>query len=164
MPVRRLVPPLALVAAALVASPAASAQPGHGHGQNHPHHSRCVPVRAVGVGQDLGGGQTTATVSVGDTPVGTTTGSFVVNGVDGTVASFAGPIVFTGLGGTLTAPVTGTLDTASGAFTSTSSDLSGTGTFAGVTGRLTFTGTEDLGTGAFTEAIKGKVCAPPHHA
>ncbi len=74
----------------------------------------------------------------------------------GTVASFTGPITFTGLGGTLTAEVTGTLDVATGAFTSTSTSLTGTGTFRRVTGDLTFTGTEDLATLAFTESITGR--------
>ena len=79
--------------------------------------------------------------------------------MDGTVASFTGPITFTGLGGTLTAQVAGTLDVTTGAFTSTSTSLAGTGTFRHVTGQLTFTGTEDLATGAFTESITGQLCA-----
>ena len=124
-------------------------------------HQRCVAVAATGTGQDLGGGRTTATVTVGGVAVGTTAATFTVTGADGTVVSFVGPIVFTGLGGTLTAEVTGTLDTATGDFTSTSSSLTGTGTLAGTTGDLTFSGHEDLTTGAFTETISGHLCAPP---
>jgi hypothetical protein len=123
-------------------------------------HQRCVAVEATGVGQDLGGGRTTATVTIAGITVGTTAATFTITGVDGTAVSFVGPIVFTGLGGTLTADVTGTLDTATGDFTSTSTALTGTGALAGVTGHLTFSGHEDLTTGAFTETISADLCAP----
>ena len=145
MSVRRLVLPLFLCLAASLAT-AAPAAAHHGH-PSPPAHARCLPVDATGVGQDLGGGQTTATIT----------------GVDGTVASFVGPIVFTGLGGTLTAQVTGTLDVTTGVFTSTSTSVTGTGLLRRVTGDLTFTGTEDLTTGAFTEAIHGRLCVAHGH-
>ena len=54
------------------------------------------------------------------------------------------------------------LDVATGAFTSTSTSLAGTGTLRRVTGQLIFTGTEDLTTGAFTESITGQLCAKVH--
>jgi hypothetical protein len=60
------------------------------------------------VGQDLGGGQTMATVSVAGVPIGSTAATVTITGVVGTTVSFVGPIVFTGPRGTLTAAVTGT--------------------------------------------------------
>jgi hypothetical protein len=161
MSVRRLVLPLlvCLVASLATAAPAA-AHRGH---PSPPAHARCVPVAATGAGQDLGGGQTTATISVGGVEVGTTAAAFTITGVDGTVASFTGPIVFTGLGGTLTAQVTGTLDVTTGVFTSTSTSVAGTGLLRHVTGDLTFTGTEDLATGAFAESISGHLCLARAH-
>lgn len=124
-------------------------------------HQRCVAVEATGVGQDLGDGRTTATVTAAGVTVGTTAATFTITGIDGTVASFVGPIVFTGPGGTLIADVTGTLETSTGDFTATSTALTGTGGLAGVTGQLTFSGHEDLSTGAFTETISGALCASP---
>jgi hypothetical protein len=153
--VRILLAALVLTALGLAAAPGpALASPGHAL------HQRCVSVEATGVGQDLGGGRTTATVTVAGITVGTTAATFTVTGVEGSLVSFVGPIVFTGLGGTLTADVTGSLDTATGDFTSTSDALTGTGALSGVTGHLTFTGHEDLTTGTFTETISGELCAP----
>jgi hypothetical protein len=157
MSVRRislLAVPLGVATLLLSGTAPAGAAPGHAG----PH---CRPVSATGVGQDLGGGHTTGTIYADGRELGTTDASFTVTGLDGTVATFTGPIVFTGLGGSLTAPVTGTLDVTTGDFTSTSSDLSGTGTFAGVSGDLTFLGTEDLVTGEFTETVSGTVCLEP---
>ncbi len=159
MSLRRLVLPLLVCLAATVAFAPSAAAAAH---QRHDGHLRCLPVEATGVGQDLGGGQTTATISVHGFTIGTTAAAFTITGMDGTVASFTGPITFTGLGGTLTAQVAGTLDVTTGAFTSTSTSLAGTGTFRHVTGQLTFTGTEDLATGAFTESITGQLCAQGH--
>jgi hypothetical protein len=161
MSLRRLVLPLvvSLAAALALATPASAST----HRHHHAGHVRCLPVDATGVGQDLGGGRTTATISVHGVEVGTTAAAFTVTGVIGTVASFTGPITFTGLGGTLTAQVTGTLDVATGAFTSTSTSLAGTGPFRHVTGDLTFTGTENLSTLAFTESITGQLCRAHGH-
>jgi hypothetical protein len=161
MSLRRLVLPLVvcLAAAFVLASPASAS--AHRHHQRG--HVRCLAVDATGVGQDLGEGRTTATISVHGVEIGTTAAAFTITGMVGTVASFTGPITFTGLGGTLTAQVTGTLDVATGAFTSTSTSLAGTGTFRRVTGDLTFTGTEDLVTGAFTESITGQLCRAHGH-
>ena len=124
----------------------------------------CVPVRATGVGQDLGGGQTVATISIGSLEIGMTQGAFTITEVDPNgIASFTGPITFTSDVGTIVAPVTGTLDTATGAFESTSTSLTGTGVFTGVTGTVTLRGTEDLVTGAFTERVTGRLCFPLRH-
>ena len=164
MSVRRLVLPLLVCLAASLATAApVAAHPTHPGHPSPPAHARCLPVDATGVGQDLGGGQTSAAITVGGGQVGTTAAAFTITGVNGTVASFVGPIVFTGLGGTLTAQVTGTLDVTTGAFTSTSTSVSGTGLLRRVTGDLTFTGSEDLKTGAFTEAIHGVLCLAPGH-
>ncbi len=161
MSLRRLVLPLlvCLVAVWAFAPPASATMHGH-----HRHgHARCLPIEATGVGQDLGGGRTTATISVHGVEVGTTAAAFTITGQDGTVVSFDGPITFTGLGGTLTAQVTGTLDAATGDFTSTSTSVTGTGTFRDVTGDVTLNGTEDLATGAFTETITGELCVSHRH-
>lgn len=119
----------------------------------------CVPVHATGVGQDQGDLRTTATIFVRGVEVGTTEAQFTITGVEGSVASFTGPLVFTSELGTITVQATGTFDTATGAFVSRSDDLTGTGALADVTGRLTFRGTQDP-TGRFTERISGRLCFP----
>jgi hypothetical protein len=119
----------------------------------------CVPVNATGVGQDLGGGMTTATIFSHGFRAGTTHASFTITGVTGTTASFIGPIVFTTLLGTLTAQVASTLDVATGAFSATSSSVTGSGLLARVTGSLAFNGNENLATGSFAETITGRLCA-----
>ena len=118
----------------------------------------CVPVNATGVGQDLGGGKTQATISSHGLVVGRTTASFTINQVVGTTASFTGPIVFTSALGTLTAQVAGTFDVASGAFQATSTSITGTGLLRGVSGSVTLAGLEDLATFGFTETINGRLC------
>jgi hypothetical protein len=118
----------------------------------------CHTVAATGVGQDLGGGHTVAQVSDGGLLQGTTEAQFAITGISGTVASFEGTIVFTANRATLTAYVVGTLDLATGAFSATTTNLSGTGKLAGVTGSLVFNGVENLATGAFTEVIGGTLC------
>jgi hypothetical protein len=120
----------------------------------------CLPISADGVGQDLGGGRTTATISVAGVVIGTTEASFTVTGIEGSVASFTGDITFRNPYGTLVAPVSGTLDTATGHFVSFSTTVSGTRAYRQVTGSLTFTGTENLATGAFTEVVTGTLCVP----
>lgn len=120
----------------------------------------CLPVRANGAGQDLGDGRTTATISVAGVVVGTTQASFTVTGIEGTVASFTGDIIFSNSYGTLVAPASGTLDTATGDFVSSSTTVSGTGAYRRVTGSLTFTGNENLATGAFIEVVTGMLCGP----
>ena len=92
--------------------------------------------------------------------IGTTEASFTVTGIEASVASFTGDITFRNTYGTLVAPVSGTLDTASGHFVSSSTTVSGTRAYRQVTGSLTFTGTENLATGAFTEVVTGTLCVP----
>ena len=115
---------------------------------------------ASGVGQDRGAGQTTATISSHGVRLGTSTATFTTTGLDGTVASFAGDIVIATAVGNLTAPVTGTLDVATGAFTSSSTTVTGSGALRSLSGSLTFVGVENLTSGSFTETITGRLCSP----
>ncbi len=128
----------------------------------------CLPVRLTGAGQDLGPDSqgnlhTTATISLGHVPIGTTNASFTPAGPPaGSELSFTGPIVFVARhgGATLTAQVRGNVDLSSGVFEATSSDISGTGVLAKLSGSVTLRGTEDLATGAFSETIIGRLCSP----
>jgi hypothetical protein len=54
----------------------------------------CLSVSATGVGQDLGGGNTQATISIHGVEVGRTNASFTTTQVVVPTASFTGPIVF----------------------------------------------------------------------
>ena len=145
--------------AVVVALPVATAQGATPRTPRTPRtHAICVPVRATGVGQDLGGGRTQATISRHGLVVGHTTAAFTINQVVGTTASFTGPIVFTNALGTLTAQVAGTFDVASGAFRATSTSLTGTGLLRGVSGSVTIEGVEDFATLRFTETITGRLC------
>ncbi len=139
---------------ALIPAPAEADSAGRHLGRT------CVSVHATGTGQETAPGQTTATIFVRGVEVGTTTASFTTTGVDGTVASFVGPLVFTSAAGTITAQLAGTLDTATGVFVSRSDDLTGTGAFSGVAGRLKLRGTVDLTDGSFTERVSGRLCFP----
>jgi hypothetical protein len=118
----------------------------------------CLPVRATGVGQDLGNGKTQATVSSHGHVIGRTNASFTINQVIGTKASFTGPIVFTSPLGSLTAQVAGTFDVAAGAFRATSTSITGTGLLREASGTVTVAGVEDLATLGFTETITGRLC------
>jgi hypothetical protein len=118
----------------------------------------CLPVRATGVGQDLGEGKTQATISSHGHVIGQTNASFKINEVIGTTASFTGPIDFTSPLGTLTAQVAGTFDVATGAFRATSTSVTGTRLFRGVSGSVTVAGVEDFATLGFTETITGRLC------
>ncbi len=118
----------------------------------------CVPVRATGVGEDLGGGRTQATIFSHGLVVGHTSAAFSTDPVVGTTAAFTGPIVFTSALGTLTAQVAGTFDVASGAFRATSTSLTGTGLLRAVGGSVTLAGLEDFATLRFTETITGRLC------
>ncbi len=121
----------------------------------------CVPVHATGTGQETAPGQTTATIFVRGVEVGTTAASFTTTGVDGTVASFVGPLVFTSAVGTLTAQLAGTLDTATGALRIAVRRRSpAPGPSRGSLGRLRLRGTVDLTDGSFTERISGRLCFP----
>jgi len=118
----------------------------------------CRRINADGVGQDLGGGNTTATISRGGILNGTTAAHFDITGGTPPVLTFAGTVVFTTKKGTLTVGIAGTFNIATGAFNATGPITSGTGRFAGATGTLTFSGVEDFSTGAFTETITGRIC------
>jgi hypothetical protein len=117
----------------------------------------CARVHAVGVGQDLGGGSTIATISHGGRLNGATNGQFAISGPP-PVFTIMGTVMFTAKHGTLTANVAGTFDVTSGAFNASGPVSAGTGNLAGATGILTFAGVENLATGAFTETITGTLC------
>jgi hypothetical protein len=129
-----------------------------------------VPVRLTGSGQDQGKDSqgnlhTSATIFLGPVVVGTTAATFTPSGPPaGTILQFTGPIVFTpALGSaTLTAQVAGNVDLATGSFTATSTQLTGSGALASLSGKVTLAGTENLSSGAFTETITGRICAPVH--
>jgi len=144
-----------LVALALIAAvPAATAHAAAPRSSG----AICGPIRASGVGQDLGEGRTQATISSHGHVIGHTKATFAIGQVDGTKASFTGPITFTSAIGTLTAQVAGTFDVASGAFSATSTSLTRTGLLRHTTGSVTLAGNEDFATGSFTETITGRLC------
>ncbi len=118
----------------------------------------CARVHAVGVGQDLGGGNTTATITRGGSLNGTTNAHFDITGGAFPTFTIAGTVVFTTKHGTLTVQLVGTFNVATGAFNSTGPISGGTGALTGATGTLTLSGVEDLATGAFTETITGALC------
>jgi hypothetical protein len=120
--------------------------------------SSCHTINAKGVGQDLGGGKTEATINEGGLLDGTTVGNFTIIGVSGTVASFEGTVTFTTNKGTLTVAIVGTLEAATGAFGASGQVSDATGKLAGATGTLTLTGVENLATGRFTEDVTGSFC------
>jgi hypothetical protein len=141
-----------IVTVAILSLSAAMAAPTQGAGLI------CVPIYAQGVGEDLGNGNTTATITTHGLLLGTTSASFTITGVSGTTASFTGPIVFTTPIGKLTAQTVGTFDVVSGVFRSTSTSLTGTGAFRSVTGNVTLAGVQNLQTGRFTETVTGRLC------
>lgn len=118
----------------------------------------CHNVNAKGVGQDLGGGRTRASIIGGGLLHGTTEAVFIITGLSGTQASFEGTIVFTVNKATLTAGLIGTFDVASGAFSATTSSIAGTGKLAGATGSLVLEGLQNLSDGSFTETVTGQIC------
>jgi hypothetical protein len=145
-----------LVLAGAVALPAGVAQAGVGRHA----HALCTPVRAHGAGQDLGNGATEATITSHGVVLGTTHAMFTPTGTSGTSETFDGPIVLTPTVsslGTLTAQVTGAFDS-TGAFTATSTSVTGTGLLRHVTGHVSIAGNENLTTGAFTEVLTGTLC------
>lgn len=147
---KRFAPLLCLLGSALVMVGGAQAVPEDEHG--------CAPAHAVGIGQEIGGGNTTATISQGGRLNGTTAAHFDITGGAFPVFTIAGTVVFTTNGGTLTATVSGTFNVLTGEFTASGPVSAGTGNLAGTTGTLTFQGVEDLSTGAFTETITGTLC------
>jgi hypothetical protein len=137
------------VSGLFVVSGAQASSANHDHG--------CKDIHATGVGQDLGGGNTTATIRHGGPLNGTTSGHFVSSGAP-PVLAINGTVTFTTRHGVLVAAVRGTFDVTSGAFTASGPVSGGTGMLAGVTGILTLAGVENLATGAFTETITGTIC------
>jgi hypothetical protein len=135
-----------------------TAAPAHAAGSDKAR--LCLPVLATGVGQDNFDFTTDATIRSHGILVGTSHAEFTPTGGTPPTVTFTGPIKFTTAIGTLTALVAGSVNTATGAFASQSTSLSGTGAFRGVTGSLKLVGTENLQTGAFTETITGRLCAP----
>ena len=153
---RRTVLRIAAFAAAAVLPLAmagtASASPlAAGHG--------CLPVALDGVGQDLGGFHTQATLSSEGVPVASSEAFFAPGDLVGTMLAFTGPITFTPVAGpgTLTAQVTGSVDLATGAFIATSTSLVGTKQLKNVTGELTISGVEATDM-SFTETVTGELC------
>jgi len=118
----------------------------------------CHTINAKGIGQDLGGGSTTAQIVGGRLLHGTTVGTFAIVGGAPPVFAIAGTVVFTANAGTLTVGVSGTFDVSTGAFRSTGAVTGSTGKLEGATGSLTLDGVQDLGTGAFTETVTGSIC------
>ena len=117
----------------------------------------CRNVHAVGLGQDVGGGNTTATITHGGVLNGTTAGHFDISGSP-PAFTITGTVVFTTKHGTLSVSLVGSFDVTSGAFNATGPITGGTGKLAGTTGTLAFAGVENLATGVFTETITGTVC------
>jgi hypothetical protein len=121
----------------------------------------CVPVRAHGVGQDLGNGATEATITIHDVVLGMTHAMFTPTSETTTSLTFDGPIVFTpqlSSVGTLTAQVTGGFDLVTGEFHASSTSITGTGLLGHVGGHISIAGTENLTTGSFTEELSGTLC------
>jgi len=152
-----------LVAATVMAT-AALATPAEAGGRGHPK-LYCVAVSADGVGQDLGGGNTTATISVRGRAIGTTTAAFTQGDPSGTAAPFTGSLVFTPnrVPGTLTAQLSGEFDVTTGVFTATSTSVTGTRALRGVTGSITINGAENFAETSFTETITGQLCVTHGH-
>jgi hypothetical protein len=118
----------------------------------------CHKINADGVGQDLGGGVTHATIKGGGLLQGTTVGNFTITGISPPVASFAGTVEFTTNRATLTVTVAGLLDVVTGEFSASGPVTDATGKLAGATGTLQLDGVEDLSTGSFVEEVTGLVC------
>jgi hypothetical protein len=121
----------------------------------------CVPVRAHGVGQDIGNGATEATITIHDVVLGMTHAMFTPTSETTTSLTFDGPIVFTpqlSSVGTLTAQVTGGFDLVTGEFHASSTSITGTGLLGHVGGHISIAGTENLTTGSFTEELSGTLC------
>jgi hypothetical protein len=136
---------LSLVSLGVVAGPAAAAV-------------SCHKINAKGVGQDLGGGNTTANINGGGLLNGTTRGHFDVGGGTPPVLPISGTVEFTTNKATLTVGVNGSFNVASGDFDASGPVTASTGKLEGATGNLTLTGTEDLTTGRFNEKITGTIC------
>jgi hypothetical protein len=138
-----------LVTTLVMVSGAQAGDSSDGHG--------CKSIQATGVGQDLGGGNTAATIKHGGPLNGTTSGHFAVAG-NPPVFTIVGTVSFTTKHGGLNADVAGTFNAATGAFSASGPVSAGTGRLAGASGTLTLAGVENVATGAFTETITGTIC------
>ena len=118
----------------------------------------CHKINATGVGQDLGGGNTTARISDGGLLDGTTAGAFAIVGGAPPVLAIEGSVVFTTNKATLTVGVSGTFDVSTGAFSASGPVTDATGKLEGATGSLALSGVQNLATGQFTETITGNIC------
>jgi hypothetical protein len=120
----------------------------------------CHKIDATGVGQDLGGGITTAQINDGGLLQGTTAAAFAVIGfTPPSTVLIGGSVTFTTNRATLEVPGMGTFDVSTGQFTFASAAApTGTGKLAGATATLAFDGVENLATGSFVETIEGVVC------
>ena len=119
----------------------------------------CHSIDATGIGQDLGGGMTTAQISDGGLLQGTTDANFEVVDASGfPVLIISGEVTFTTNKGTLTVAVTGTFNVVTGDFAASGPVTGATGKLAGATGSLSFAGVENLTTGVFTETVTGDIC------
>ena len=119
----------------------------------------CHKINAKGVGQDLGGGMTTARIIGGGLLQGTTAGNFIIT--DDTtppVLLIAGTVEFTTNKATLTVTVEGFFDVATGDFSTSGPVTDATGKLEEATGNLTLEGIQDLSTGEFVEDVKGLIC------
>ena len=121
-------------------------------------HDSCLSVNARAIGQNLGHGQTRATITHAGILNGTTTGQLEITGGTPPLLTVVGTGVLTTHHGTLTVSVAGTFNAATGVFEATGQIVHGTGLLAGATGVLTFVGLEDLTSGRFTQTITGTVC------
>ena len=144
---------LVLLAAAVITAGVAQTTSAAG-GQ----HDSCLTVNARSIGQNLGHGQTTATITHAGILNGTTTGQLQITGGTPPFLTVVGTGVLTTHHGTLTVNLAGTFNTATGVFQATGQIVHGTGMLAGATGVLTFVGLEDLTSGRFTQTITGTVC------
>jgi hypothetical protein len=118
----------------------------------------CHLMNAKAVGEDVGGGNTTARVIGGGLLEGTSAGSLTITGVSGTVASFTETVTFTNQHGTLTVSVTGAIDVITGQFNASGPVTASTGKLSGATGQLSLSGVAHFATGIFTEDITGVIC------
>ena len=121
-------------------------------------HDSCLSVNATAIGQNLGGGQTEATIFHAGILNGTTTAQLEITGGTPPALTVVGTGVLTTHHGTLTVSPVGTFNGATGVLEATGQVVHGTGVFAGATGALTFVAVEDLTSGRFTETITGTVC------
>ncbi len=118
----------------------------------------CHKINAKGVGQDTGPFATSAVIKGGGLLNGTTTAAFTPTGFAFPIATFEGSITFTVNKGTLTSPLSGSINVVTREFSATTSGpLSGTGKLAGATGTLTFAGSYVSDT-SFVETITGQIC------